>query len=31
MQTVPGMQERSAASILAETGADMKQFPSAKT
>jgi transposase len=30
MQTVPGIQERSAASILAETGADMEQFPSAK-
>jgi transposase len=30
MQTVPGIQDRSAASILAETGADMKQFPSAK-
>jgi transposase len=30
MQTVPGIQERSAASILAETGADRKQFPSAK-
>jgi len=30
MQTVPGIQERSAANILAETGADMKQFPSAK-
>lgn len=30
MQTVPGIQDRSAANILAETGADMKQFPSAK-
>jgi len=30
MQTVPGIQDRSAASILAETGADMRQFPSAK-
>jgi transposase len=30
MQTVPGIQDRSAASILAETGADMQQFPSAK-
>jgi len=28
LQTVPGIQERSAASILAETGADMEQFPS---
>jgi transposase len=28
LQTVPGVQERSAANILAETGADMKQFPS---
>jgi transposase len=27
LQTVPGVQERSAASILAETGADMTQFP----
>ncbi len=30
MQTVPGIQERSAASILAETGADMQQFHPAK-
>lgn len=30
MQTVAGIQDRSAANILAETGADMKQFPSAK-
>ena len=30
IQTVPGIQDRSAANILAETGADMKQFPSAK-
>ncbi len=31
MQTVPGIQEaQRAASILAETGADMQQFPSAK-
>jgi transposase len=30
VQTVPGIQDRSAANILAETGADMKQFPSAK-
>jgi transposase len=30
MQTVPGIQDRSAANILAETGADMTQFPSAK-
>lgn len=30
IQTVPGIQDRSAASILAETGADMKQFPTAK-
>jgi transposase len=29
LQTLPGIQERSAASILAETGADMEQFPSA--
>jgi transposase len=28
LQTVPGIQERSAANILAETGADMTQFPS---
>jgi transposase len=30
LQTVPGVQERSAASILAETGNDMSQFPSEK-
>jgi len=30
LQTVPGIQERSAAAILAETGADMEQFPSSK-
>lgn len=30
LQTVPGLQERSAATILAETGADMRQFPSPK-
>ncbi len=30
LQTVPGVQERSAASILAETGNDMNQFPSEK-
>jgi transposase len=30
MQTVPGIQDRSAANILAETGADMQQFPSDK-
>jgi len=30
IQTVPGIQDRSAANILAETGADMKQFASAK-
>ena len=28
LQTVPGIQERSAAKILAETGPDMTQFPS---
>jgi transposase len=28
LQSVPGVQERSAAKILAETGADMSQFPS---
>ena len=28
LQTVPGVQERSAAKILAETGGDMTQFPS---
>ena len=28
LQSVPGIQERSAANILAETGADMTQFPS---
>jgi transposase len=30
LQTLPGIQDRSAATILAETGADMEQFPSAK-
>lgn len=30
VQTIPGIQDRSAANILAETGADMQQFPSAK-
>jgi transposase len=30
IQTVPGIQDRSAATILAETGADMEQFPSSK-
>jgi len=30
LQSVPGIQQRGAASILAETGADMKQFPSSK-
>jgi hypothetical protein len=30
LQTLPGVQERSAATILAETGGDMKQFPSAR-
>ncbi len=30
LQTLPGIQDRSAASILAETGADMQQFPTAK-
>lgn len=29
LQTIPGLQERSAATILAETGGDMKSFPSA--
>jgi hypothetical protein len=28
LQSVPGVQQRSAANILAETGADMTQFPS---
>jgi transposase len=28
LQTIPGLQQRSAANILAETGADMTQFPS---
>src|SRR5205807_2629040 len=27
LQTVPGLQDRSAASVLAETGADMRTFP----
>ena len=30
LQTLPGVQDRSAATILAETGGDMEQFPSAK-
>jgi hypothetical protein len=30
LQTLPGIQDRSAAAILAETGADMEQFPTAK-
>jgi transposase len=30
VQTVPGMQEASAPNVLAETGGDMKQFPSSK-
>lgn len=30
LQTLPGVGDRSAASILAETGADMAQFPSAR-
>lgn len=30
LQTVPGIQKLSAMQIIAETGADMKQFPSAK-
>jgi len=30
LQTLPGIQERSAATILAETGGDMDQFPSSK-
>ena len=30
LQTVPGVKERSGASILAETGPDMKQFPSTR-
>jgi transposase len=30
LQTVPGIQERSAASILAETGPNMEQFPTCK-
>jgi transposase len=29
MQSIPGIKEESAASILAEVGADMQQFPSA--
>jgi transposase len=28
LQTIPGLQQRNAANILAETGADMTQFPS---
>src|SRR3984893_16771948 len=30
VQTVPGMQEASAANVVAETGGDMEQFPSSK-
>src|SRR4029077_5141800 len=30
LQTLPGVQERSAATILAETGGEMEQFPSAR-
>jgi transposase len=30
LQTLPGVKDRSAASMLAETGADMQQFPTAK-
>jgi transposase len=30
LQTLPGVQDRSAATILAETGGDMEQFPSAR-
>lgn len=30
LQSLPGIQDRSAAAILAETGADMEQFPTAK-
>lgn len=30
LQTLPGVQQRSAANILAETGTDMSQFPSAR-
>src|SRR4029077_18763158 len=30
LQTLPGVQERSAATILAETGGDMEQFPSSR-
>jgi transposase len=30
LQTLPGVKDRSAASILAETGGDMQQFPTAK-
>lgn len=30
LQTVPGIQKLSAMQVIAETGADMKQFPSAK-
>jgi transposase len=30
LQSVPGIQQTSAAAILAETGTDMRQFPSEK-
>ena len=30
LQTIPGVKERSATSIIAETGTDMKNFPSPK-
>ena len=30
LQTLPGIQDRSAAAILAETGVDIRQFPTAK-
>ena len=30
LETLPGVQERSASTILAETGGDMEQFPSPK-
>lgn len=29
-QTIPGIQETAAATIMAETGVDMSRFPSAK-